>query len=318
MRGYMVLLLGAVCANGSAVQGGNNFSGNWVFNLGKRTLLVVVIKSPQDREGRLTGWLYRSQHLSAGGAGEFFSDIEGPVVRRPVVEAQVKGNCLVFATRNPKDKSDKDDFRLCPSGSGHATLKIELPGFEPWPVTNETGPWAVATDWDSSRTYFAGDTAVSNPEMKQIFEADQKDRLPGIANIDWAAVGKRDAARRKRVRELLAAGSLHTGEDFEGAAFVFQHGGTPDDYLMAHTLAMIAVARGRGTAIWIAAASLDRYLHSIHQPQIYGTQFSFQPGQPVTQEPYNRSLIPDSLRHDLGVPSQAEQEKKITAETAGH
>ena len=60
-------------------------------------------------------------------------------------------------------------------------------------------------------------------------------------------------------------------------------------------------------AIWISAATLDRYLHSIHQPQIYGTQFNFKPGGHITQEPYNRHLVSDALRRDLGVPSQAEQ-----------
>jgi hypothetical protein len=90
---------------------------------------------------------------------------------------------------------------------------------------------------------------------------------------------------------------------------VFQHGDTPY-YLLAHTLAVVAVARGRSSAIWIAAATLDRYLNSIHQSQIYGTQFYTKPGEPVTREPHNRSLISDALRHQLGVPSQAAQEEQ--------
>ena len=88
-------------------------------------------------------------------------------------------------------------------------------------------------------------------------------------------MGAQDEQRRGAVAELLKQGKLHTGEDFEHAAFIFQHGGTPDDYLLAHTLAMVAVARGRSTAIWIAAATLDRYLQNIKQPQIYGTQFKW-------------------------------------------
>ena len=153
-------------------------------------------------------------------------------------------------------------------------------------------------------------TGVSNPEMKQIFEADQRDRQPGVGKIDWAVVEKADAARREATRKLLVNGKLHTGEDFERAAFVFQHGETPDDYLLAHTLAMVAVAKGHRGALWIEAATLDRYLNFVHQPQIYGTQFFFKPNEPTTQEPYNRTLIPDSLRLDLGVPSQAAQEEQ--------
>jgi len=153
-------------------------------------------------------------------------------------------------------------------------------------------------------------TGVSNPEMKQIFEADQRDRQPGVGKIDWAVVDKADAVRREATRKLLVNGKLHTGEDFERAAFVFQHGETPDDYLLAHTLAMVAVAKGHRGALWIEAATLDRYLNFVHQPQIYGTQFFFKPNEPTTQEPYNRTLIPDSLRLDLGVPSQAAQEEQ--------
>jgi hypothetical protein len=179
----------------------------------------------------------------------------------------------------------------------------------------------IATDWDSTRTYFLDDTGVSNSEMQKIFEEDQKDRQPGVGKIDWSVVGKADAARRELKRKLLANGKLHTGEDFERAAFVFQHDDTPDDYLLAHTFAMVAVARGQSSSLWIAAATLDRYLNSIDQPQVYGTQFYFRPNEPTTQEPYNRGLIPDALRRQLDVPSQAaqeEQRRKYQAERSRH
>jgi len=48
----------------------------------------------------------------------------------------------------------------------------------------------------------------------------------------------------------------------------------------------------------------------MHLPQIYGTQFSIQPHEPTTQEPYNRVLVSDALRRFLGVPSQAAQEEQ--------
>jgi len=76
---------------------------------------------------------------------------------------------------------------------------------------------------------------------------------------------------------------------------------------------MVAVKKGRGNAIWIAAATLDRYLQSIHQPQIYGTQFLTPPDRPATQEPYDRALISDALRRALGVPTQSAQEEQRKA-----
>jgi hypothetical protein len=101
--------------------------------------------------------------------------------------------------------------------------------------------------------------AQDNPEMKRIFEEDQKPRQGAMTSLDWATVAKADAARREAVRKLLADGALQSGEDFNRAA-----------YLLAHTLAMVAVKKGNEDAIWIAAATLDRYLQSIEQSQIYG------------------------------------------------
>jgi hypothetical protein len=123
-------------------------------------------------------------------------------------------------------------------------------------------------------------------------------------------VGPSDEQHRIAVRQLLKDGKLHTGEDFNKAAFIFQHGGTPGDYLLAHTLAVVAIARGDSSAIWIASATLDRYLMSIKQPQIYGTQYSWNNQDPTTQDPYNRELISDPLRQALHVPTLAEQETR--------
>ena len=40
--------------------------------------------------------------------------------------------------------------------------------------------------------------------------------------MDWfSKIGPRDAERRKQVMDLISRGVLHTGEDFDEAAFVF-------------------------------------------------------------------------------------------------
>ncbi|MGB8601870.1 MAG: hypothetical protein WCD42_06710, partial [Rhizomicrobium sp.] len=101
---------------------------------------------------------------------------------------------------------------------------------------------------------------------------------------------------------------LHTGQDYLAAAFIFQHGRTSDSCLLAHALAMVAVEKGNREAIWIASATLDRYLQDIGQKQIFGTQYSraHVPGG-WTQEPFDRELISDALRKELQVPSLAKQ-----------
>jgi hypothetical protein len=115
--------------------------------------------------------------------------------------------------------------------------------------------------------------------------------------------------------DMVNGGELHTGADFEEAAVMLQHGLAPDDYLLAHTLAVISVAKGRSRSRWLVAASLDRYLHKMNQQQIYGTESlpnkSAQTTDKWTLDPYNRSLIPDSLRAELCVPDRAQQQRAL-------
>ena len=65
---------------------------------------------------------------------------------------------------------------------------------------------------------------------------------------------------------------------------------------MAHTLALLAVARGERNATWIASAALDRYLKSVGQPQIYGTQYFKDPKSGWTQNPMEETLVNDRMR----------------------
>lgn len=132
----------------------------------------------------------------------------------------------------------------------------------------------------------------NNAEMAAIFAADQAIRQVAPEKFrDRAFVNEMlaaDAARRVQTRALLDAGALRTGEDYRAAAFVFQHGSTPEDYLLAHTLAVAATARGADGS-WIAAATLDRYLQTTGKPQIYGTQTRKTNDTPATLEPYDRA-----------------------------
>ena len=84
-------------------------------------------------------------------------------------------------------------------------------------------------------------------------------------------------------------------------------------------MATVGIAKGSAKSSWIAAATLDRYPQKIKQPQIYGTQYYIGPnqGDKFTQDPYNRQLIPDSLRMGMCVPAQAEQQKVLGLLRAG-
>lgn len=164
-------------------------------------------------------------------------------------------------------------------------------------------------------------------DIHKLYLQDQSDRgVGGKAASDWQDLVKHDTARRNRARELMTSGSLKTAQDFHDAAFIFQHSVQTDeysvsavasDYLLAHVLANVAVAKGDRKSLWLSAASLDRYLQLIGQPQIFGTQYQSKDDQPYTQEPYNRTVVPDPLRLVLCVPPLQQQQLNLTDFNSG-
>ncbi len=221
---------------------------------------------------------------------------------------------LHFTVQNVDDPKDVDAYVMRLDGARATVMSDGLPAedIEEPDLFERVGVGAtVALDWEPNRLYTARDSDVSNAEMEAISKEDQRVRT--VAKVDWEMVNKTDAERREQTRKLLAVGSLHTGKDFEEAAVVFQHGDTPDDYLLAHTLAVAAVSKGETTATWIAAATLDRYLWKVGQKQVFGTQYSGDAKHEWTQEPYDRELVSDALRGQLAVPSQASQLMQLKA-----
>jgi hypothetical protein len=154
--------------------------------------------------------------------------------------------------------------------------------------------------------------AADNPTLTQMYNEDQRVRQPKLLTPEEkVAITRTDADRLAIVKQMIATDQIKTMADYRRAALIVQHSPVSSDYLVAHTLAVICAADGDRTCLWLSAATLDRYLQSIKQPQIYGTQFFGFVREPITQQPYTDDLIPDSLRKKLGVPSREEQKKQL-------
>lgn len=164
--------------------------------------------------------------------------------------------------------------------------------------------------------------------VHKLYVEDQDDTKTIKDEASNAEYLKHVKLRQDTLRTLLASGQVTSGDDFLEAAFIFQHGDAADDCLFAHILAMEAMARGKASARWMAAATLDRYLQFSKQPQVFGTQYIMDPTHPVhvagapfpsgrTLEPYNESLLSDSLRHDFCVPPLSQQKQNIEMFNAG-
>ena len=164
-----------------------------------------------------------------------------------------------------------------------------------------------------------------------------KEEAAKLPHYEWPAITKRDEERRAAAKAILAKESAPTGEEMYYAAFIFQHGQASDDYLLAHIFATEAVVLGYTKAKWISAATLDRYLQSVGQKQVFGTQYLAEKyayyrqhrdspdlkeklksiGDEQTLEPYNEELIPDTVRATFCVPPLAAQQQYIEDSRAG-
>jgi hypothetical protein len=146
--------------------------------------------------------------------------------------------------------------------------------------------------------------AEDNKELAQLYREDQDDRKP--ADIDWSAVQPRDRKREARVKELYTEDRLRTGADYYHAAMILQHAPTPEDYLLAHELCIVAIGKGEERAKWLAAASEDRFLMMIGRPQRFGTQYRADgPDGPMQLYKVGPGVT-DELRRAFAVPSLKE------------
>jgi TPR repeat protein len=112
------------------------------------------------------------------------------------------------------------------------------------------------------------------PELLALFEADRQDhrhiRMAGTPEYD--AMRARDADRRERARVLLATSPDLDPADLYHAAWLLNHGETPEDAEQAFRLAERASAGGHLEARWLSAASYDRWCMYRGLPQRFGTQ----------------------------------------------
>jgi hypothetical protein len=261
-------------------------AGNWVYKLGTNALFALHLEPDPGDPGMWRGYLLHPEYFNLNfinGSMLQFSKITNRSQRDDLVSLGWHDGSLQLKSASSSKLGDQVAFSVKLVDPAHVDFTM-FPAFPPLNMERISGEPQLADNWDSTRTYTPDDFVTDNPRMAEIVAADQGDRRD-LTHIDWQKVERADAERRSATASLLRDGKLHTGHDFESAALVFQHGSTPDNFLLAHALAMVAVSKGQSGSVWISAATLDRYLQSIHQPQIFGTQYATPGKQPASQEP---------------------------------
>ena len=172
----------------------------------------------------------------------------------------------------------------------------------------ETAPLAIhGANATAEGVSVVAQVSPESLELQEMYKLDQAVRMPPI---DFEKMKAVDTVHQKRLAELLHNGKTFSGDDYYHAAMIMQHGISPEDTALAHVLAMNGAFKGNLQAKWLSAASFDRLLWRLQQPQMFGTQFIKAQG-PWTMEPMKLELIPDFVRKDFGVPTAIENEKRM-------
>ncbi len=159
---------------------------------------------------------------------------------------------------------------------------------------------------------FFGAMAASaqTPLLREMAKEDQDSRT-------GKTIARTDDERRKLVLEMIGKGELKGPQDKFDAALILQHTGmtfcddrlvsySTDNYLIAHYLFQSAYDGGIKDALYLIAASMDRYLSMTVGTQKYGTNREF------NQKTENEEWVPidrkttDAERAKYGVPPLAE------------
>ncbi len=116
---------------------------------------------------------------------------------------------------------------------------------------------------------------IASATISELYTGDKAERVnhPKMGTPEYVELRARDRARRGAVKTLVHSGAIVSGEEFYQAAWILNHGDTPDDAKMAHELALKSDRMGYSPARWLAAAAYDRACMYRGEPQKYGTQY---------------------------------------------
>ena len=174
--------------------------------------------------------------------------------------------------------------------------------------TPEAPKSIVAVMIDPEKALTVASKTKSDAEITKICDDDQ-----AIRKQDWSkltvkqmeVIGKADRARLLRIKQLLGMGRVITGEDFDHASLVLQHGSTWTDYSLAHELSIcsLLLQNREKSAAWLTAATYDRMLGSGGYRQRFGTQYGSISGGKFTLDPVDSAGINDTERKAMHCPT---------------
>lgn len=265
-----------------------DYVGGWAVTSSGKTVMEIEIEQTHDSRNPFAGFLSHP-HLNI--TPKAFTQVHGPLVREEIIASRLFDDHLFFSTRDGLGARHDIEMRLDNNDSASLNI-LDIAGIR-WPIirTNSRAPFTL--NWDINHVYTIDRPELPpNTEIIKLYHEVQSSKT-----TEEEIVG---SARLQRVKDIITQGKLHTAQDFNQAAYILNRSSKAEDALLAHSLAMAALANGDETAITTATNSLDHYLMLNGRPQIYGTcRQGLGKDSPIRQ-PYDNGIIPESLRHELG------------------
>lgn len=130
-------------------------------------------------------------------------------------------------------------------------------------------------------------------ELQRLYDEDHQDQDAWTGTDE--EFGRRQDVRRDRVMEILALGMLGPVQDWSNAAWLLQHGNTPEDYCLGHVLSVRPANERLPLSGFAAAATLDRFLERSGRTEVFSTQTYTE--TPYPAEPFGAyAAMPNSIR----------------------
>jgi hypothetical protein len=156
-----------------------------------------------------------------------------------------------------------------------------------------TGALALAV---GAAAHAAQDRPPTQKEVSRELERLFGEHFEDQGGTDEALVSRRQAERRDRVLEIVAAGQLASLEDWDHAAVILQYGIDPEDFLLAHALAIPPGIEDLSLSRQLVAATLDHYLQSTGRAEVFGTMSATPSAEGLLRIGPAGEPAPDSLR----------------------
>lgn len=154
-------------------------------------------------------------------------------------------------------------------------------------------------------------SAKSNRLLMDIFEKTQDIRIN--KNLEDSKIIKKllkkEQEARKKLLLMLKRGEVITADDFYRAALLFQHDKSFKSYALAIALSTISYLLGERWGKSLSAAAIDRFLLSIHQKQLFGTNFE-NLDNTWKMAPWQEG-IPDKLRKEYDIPPLKKLQREL-------